>query len=245
MIQENYLQRDTQPHATKNRKITARAKELNLWERLDGICQVQATQGKCRFWCSCKAWHLDWDTSADKRMRQLIFIHSPKEGNREDMTTIIMNPRDTPPTSPHPTGGSHDGDTDPTNWWNIIDEDESSDEAPGSYPDLSQTSDEDEMIPGLARSIRKLQPGTNLPPKAEIWNKTSYTVDTPLEQLPICPECFPFATAGHGQCKPDPSSPGNKHASSRDIREKGTDSECGPGYHYLRRGVPNTCTGRR
>jgi hypothetical protein len=74
MIQENYLQRDTQPLATKNRKITKIAKELNLWERLDGICQGQATQGKCRFWDSCKAWHLDWGTSADKSIRQLIFI---------------------------------------------------------------------------------------------------------------------------------------------------------------------------
>ena len=129
MIQETYLQKYTKPTVPKCRKseqITRLAKDYKLWERLDGICRAQATQGNCRFWNKgCQAWHLDWNPSVEKRMKQLIFIHSPEQQNREDMTTIIMNPStaDTPPTSRQAPTGSHDGDIDPRHWWNIIEED--------------------------------------------------------------------------------------------------------------------------
>jgi hypothetical protein len=81
MIQENYLQKDTQPTVPNSRKsiqLAKFARENGLWDRLVGICQGQATYGKCRFWNTCKAWHLNWDPSVDKRRRQLIANHSPQ-----------------------------------------------------------------------------------------------------------------------------------------------------------------------
>jgi hypothetical protein len=61
MVKDTYLQIDTPPTVPNNRQskqLAKFAKEHGLWERLDGICQTQATQGSCRHWNKkCQAWH--------------------------------------------------------------------------------------------------------------------------------------------------------------------------------------------
>jgi hypothetical protein len=50
MTQENYLQKDTHPTVPDNRQSKLLAKFANthgLWDKLEGICQRQATHGEC------------------------------------------------------------------------------------------------------------------------------------------------------------------------------------------------------
>ena len=98
-----------------------------------------------------------------------------------------MNPwtEDPPPTTSQAPGGSHDINTDSAHWWNKIEEDSTSkpDEEEGiTFPDPAAN------IPTVAEA-----------PTAKAWNKPRETVHTPFNGWPTTPDCFPLATAGHGQ----------------------------------------------
>jgi hypothetical protein len=149
---------------------------------------------------------------------QLTAYQSPSNLKQEDITTIVINPSvaDPTPTSSQAPGGSYDGDTDPTHWWNQYEPEGKETEAP--------------EISGA--------PIAEEAPTAKIWNQPSKALDTPLEHLPVIPECFPLATAGHGQRKPVPLTQITMSASHWDILKNGTDKVFGPGYYYPIRGTP-------